>query len=139
MVGKTRGIPAHLTPEAHALRKWARQETGRLMRAGEIVRQPCMRCGAERVEMHHLNYADPRAIAWLCRPHHLEVHDREWRTVGGHGRKPSSLSPRGLQKLMAVPERKRTLEWLTQVYAVVDKDRQRLLPPVRRRRTVQAA
>lgn len=41
---------------------------------GEIVKTPCMVCGAEKVEAHHADYDRPRDVIWLCRPHHVGAH-----------------------------------------------------------------
>lgn len=41
---------------------------------GSLVRQPCERCGAIRVDAHHDDYSKPLSVRWLCRGHHLEHH-----------------------------------------------------------------
>lgn len=42
-------------------------------RSGLLVPQPCERCGSPNVEMHHLDYARPLAVRWLCREHRMEL------------------------------------------------------------------
>jgi hypothetical protein len=54
----------------------ARRATVRLIKRGEIVRCPCVRCGAVAVETHHTDYADPRAVEFLCRRCHRALHRR---------------------------------------------------------------
>lgn len=41
---------------------------------GSLVRQPCEKCGAVRVDAHHDDYDQPLNVRWLCRGHHLEHH-----------------------------------------------------------------
>jgi hypothetical protein len=41
---------------------------------GHIKREGCRICGKE-AEMHHPDYGKPREVEWLCREHHLELHD----------------------------------------------------------------
>ena len=41
---------------------------------GEVVRQPCEVCGAEKVHAHHDSYNQPLAVRWLCPVHHAAVH-----------------------------------------------------------------
>lgn len=57
----------------------ARVETGRLVDRGEIRRRPCEVCGSTGAEMHHEDYADPRAILWLCETHHKARHGELYR------------------------------------------------------------
>lgn len=52
---------------------------GLAIRSGRLVRQPCVDCGAEKVQAHHHNGYDPEHeldVVWLCRPHHQERHGR---------------------------------------------------------------
>ncbi len=42
---------------------------------GKIKKQPCSICGDEKSEMHHEDYSKPIEILWLCRIHHLELHN----------------------------------------------------------------
>ena len=41
---------------------------------GSLVRKPCEKCGAVRVDAHHDDYSRPLDVRWLCRGHHLEHH-----------------------------------------------------------------
>lgn len=45
------------------------------IRTGELVRQPCERCGTtDNVVAHHEDYNKPLDIVWLCAIHHQERH-----------------------------------------------------------------
>ncbi len=46
---------------------------------GDVAREPCLFCGAERVEAHHHDYTLPLAVTWLCAPHHRRIHATERR------------------------------------------------------------
>lgn len=37
---------------------------------------PCEVCGEEKTEAHHYNYNHPLNINWLCKKHHIELHNR---------------------------------------------------------------
>jgi hypothetical protein len=40
-----------------------------------VVRQPCEKCGDIKTEGHHNDYNKPLDVVWLCRRHHLELHN----------------------------------------------------------------
>ena len=43
-----------------------------------IIRQPCAICGStDSIEGHHEDYSKPLDVIWLCREHHLEIHNGE--------------------------------------------------------------
>jgi hypothetical protein len=44
------------------------------VRAGELVREPCVVCGAARVHAHHFDYRAPLWVLWLCPQHHKAWH-----------------------------------------------------------------
>ena len=46
----------------------------RAIKLGELVKQPCERCGSLDVEGHHEDYSKPLEIKWLCIEHHNERH-----------------------------------------------------------------
>ncbi len=47
-------------------------------RRGHIKRQPCkVKYCLEESEMHHPDYAKPLGVEWICRRHHLELHQQE--------------------------------------------------------------
>jgi ribosomal protein S27AE len=41
---------------------------------GEIMKQPCEKCGEVKVDAHHDDYAKPLDVRWLCRRHHMAWH-----------------------------------------------------------------
>lgn len=43
---------------------------------GDLVRQPCVRCGNPKSHGHHPDYSKPLDVVWLCAQHHNEVHGR---------------------------------------------------------------
>jgi hypothetical protein len=51
-----------------------------------IQRQPCEVCGDPEAECHHVDYADPDRVAWLCTKRHAQTHSQfgkpapEWMT-----------------------------------------------------------
>jgi hypothetical protein len=63
---------AQLTDEQRARNK-ARSYANVYLRRGKLKRQGCEVCG-KKAEMHHDDYAKPLDIRWLCRQHHLEIH-----------------------------------------------------------------
>jgi ribosomal protein S27AE len=60
--------------ERYPLAFEAKRLTRRAIANGELVRQPCEKCGSSRVQAHHDDYAKPLEVRWLCRPCHVAVH-----------------------------------------------------------------
>lgn len=54
----------------------SRLATRRAIEAGKLMREPCLRCGAVKVEAHHEDYARPLEVKWLCRRCHAAEHIR---------------------------------------------------------------
>ena len=46
----------------------------RAVRKGELIRQPCSRCGAVKSLAHHEDYDKPLDVVWLCQPCHKLRH-----------------------------------------------------------------
>lgn len=47
----------------------------RALARGELISQPCERCGAtEQVDAHHEDYTKPLDVVWLCRQCHAQRH-----------------------------------------------------------------
>jgi hypothetical protein len=45
------------------------------VRRGQIIRNPCEKCGAtENIHMHHDDYSRPKDVTWLCEPCHTALH-----------------------------------------------------------------
>ena len=49
------------------------------LRLGDLVRQPCAKCGDADSEAHHEDYSKPLDVTWLCRPCHNRAHGRQGR------------------------------------------------------------
>lgn len=66
------------------------RHVGAAVRAGLLVRQPCVDCGAEKVQAHHHNGYAPEHeldVTWLCPKHHKARHIRTskkptWERIG---------------------------------------------------------
>jgi hypothetical protein len=41
---------------------------------GKLKKKPCEKCGKNKSEAHHPDYAEIDLIIWFCRKHHLEAH-----------------------------------------------------------------
>jgi len=54
----------------------ARYETLVMIKGGDVQRRPCEICGAEPAECHHIDYADPGRVMWLCKAHHEQTHSQ---------------------------------------------------------------
>ena len=48
--------------------------TNHAIRAGELVRGVCEKCGEPDAHAHHDDYSKPLEVRWLCRQHHEELH-----------------------------------------------------------------
>jgi ribosomal protein S27AE len=55
-------------------RNSAHLKAGRAIKAGILVRRPCVRCGNEKVHAHHEDYDKPLNVVWLCAPCHKSRH-----------------------------------------------------------------
>jgi len=45
-------------------------------RRGKLIPQPCEVFGcSEEAQKHHEDYSKPLAVQWLCRKHHMELHN----------------------------------------------------------------
>ena len=62
--------------ERHPEKVEAQQIIGRALRSGQVTREPCLFCDAERVHAHHHDYSLPLAVTWLCHRHHLLAHGK---------------------------------------------------------------
>ncbi len=59
---------------AHPERYAAHRAVRAAVRTGVLLREPCLFCGAVRVDAHHHDYTQPLAVTWLCRKHHKLAH-----------------------------------------------------------------
>jgi ribosomal protein S27AE len=55
----------------------ARMEVLKARRKGLINKEPCEVCGNKEVHAHHDDYSKPLKIRWLCKKHHLEIHNKK--------------------------------------------------------------
>jgi hypothetical protein len=62
-----------LTP-AQRLKDNARSTANVAQKRGRLIPAPCEICGSAETEKHHDDYDKPLDVRWLCRPHHLELH-----------------------------------------------------------------
>jgi hypothetical protein len=54
----------------------ARIKANAAVQVGKLARRPCEICGStERVEKHHDDYTKPLNVRWLCKQHHMELHN----------------------------------------------------------------
>jgi len=63
----------HALTEEQRLKDIARSYANVYLARGKIERGTCIVCG-EPAQMHHPDYAQPLAVVWLCREHHLLLH-----------------------------------------------------------------
>jgi hypothetical protein len=61
----------------HPHKRAAHQAVSNAIRCGKLVKQPCEKCGALKVQAHHDDYSKPLDVRWLCIPHHNQHHVRE--------------------------------------------------------------
>lgn len=75
--------PERIKAAAEINRAWRAEDSRRVLahsavaraiRKGELVRQPCCRCGAEKTVAHHEDYDKPLEVVWLCQPCHKQRH-----------------------------------------------------------------
>jgi hypothetical protein len=81
---RERGKLAHrLQLAAEVTRAWRAEDkrrniahgmVARAIKNGILIRQPCIRCGAEKSEGHHEDYDKPLEVMWLCTPCHKQRH-----------------------------------------------------------------
>jgi len=45
------------------------------VKRGKVKKENCLICGSEKSEAHHKDYKKPLDVIWLCRTHHLSLHE----------------------------------------------------------------
>ena len=55
-------------------RQMAHYAVSRAIKAGSLVRSPCVRCGEQKSLAHHEDYDKPLDVMWLCQPCHKQRH-----------------------------------------------------------------
>lgn len=81
---RERGLnPTRIKATTEIARAWREEDkrrgkahsaVGKAIRNGDLVRQPCIRCGAEKSVAHHEDYDKPLEVMWLCQPCHKQRH-----------------------------------------------------------------
>lgn len=75
--------PGYNAKHAKNSRKWQKQNPekfaahvaiARALRAGTVLKQPCVICGETKSDAHHEDYTKPLDVIWFCRKHHAEHH-----------------------------------------------------------------
>ena len=65
--------------ERRSLKKrMATQAVYRATKSGKLVRGVCAICGAEKVDAHHEDYDKQLEVVWLCRKHHMRLHNNDF-------------------------------------------------------------
>ena len=76
-------VAKRMPPQSKELRKQrqaVRNITNAAIRAGYLMRQPCEICHTSvNIEAHHDDYAKPLDVRWLCKLHHIEHHNNEFK------------------------------------------------------------
>jgi hypothetical protein len=76
-------LPHRLKLQTEVTRAWraedkrrtvAHSAVARAIRAGDLVRQPCVRCAEVKSLAHHEDYDKPLDVMWLCEPCHKQRH-----------------------------------------------------------------
>lgn len=76
-------IPERIKATTEITRAWREQDIRRqkahyavaqAIKTGELVRNPCVRCGEKKSVAHHEDYDEPLEVVWLCQPCHKERH-----------------------------------------------------------------
>lgn len=60
--------------KADSRRTRAHNAVTRAIRKGDLIRQPCIRCGEKKSLAHHEDYDKPLEVMWLCQPCHKQRH-----------------------------------------------------------------
>lgn len=66
----------HPLNEEQKIKDNARSYLGVYVRRGKIEKLPCKICNEPKSEGHHPDYKYPLFVIWLCRPHHMEEHQK---------------------------------------------------------------
>lgn len=64
----------HTSPGQTVAAVRAHQLVAKAKQNGELVPQPCARCGATPFGAHHEDYSKPLEVVWLCKKCHVARH-----------------------------------------------------------------
>lgn len=76
-------VPERIKATTEITRAWRAEDkrrqvahslVARSIRSGNLARQSCVRCGAEKSVAHHDDYDKPLEVMWLCQPCHKQRH-----------------------------------------------------------------
>jgi hypothetical protein len=56
------------------VKRYARFQVWKAVQEGDLVREPCVTCGALNSQGHHEDYSKPLDIVWLCAKCHSALH-----------------------------------------------------------------
>ena len=63
------------------------------IKRGKIEKLPCLFCGNPNSEAHHQDYSKPLEVTWLCKEHHLMIHENPpVKTEGVFNPKPETVN-----------------------------------------------
>lgn len=65
---------SHPLNDEQRMKANARSYSKEYRKRGLLLQQPCMVCGDNESEIHHIDYKQPLNVRWLCRQDHLELH-----------------------------------------------------------------
>ena len=65
---------SHPLNDEQRLKSNCRRYTNIYRERGLLKDKPCLVCGSEKVEAHHIDYKQPLNVRWLCHKDHLELH-----------------------------------------------------------------
>jgi hypothetical protein len=68
-------IKAKESLERYPQKTAARNLVKNSVRSGKLIKENCFFCDDPKTDGHHLDYDYPLKVVWLCRKHHLGVHD----------------------------------------------------------------
>lgn len=75
--------PERVRKQTEVTRLWRQEDkrrarahsaVARAVRNGELLPQPCLLCGSDKVVAHHEDYDKPLEVVWLCQPCHKQHH-----------------------------------------------------------------
>lgn len=71
----SRGVSRRDYNARHPQKYAARNITSNAIRAGKLIKQPCLICRSETsIQAHHDDYSKPLVVTWLCNDHHKAWH-----------------------------------------------------------------
>lgn len=74
---------SELNPEQR-MKSNSRAQANNAQRRGQIIKQPCEKCGEPESQKHHDDYSKPLAVRWLCAGCHQAEHETLTRLHNSH-------------------------------------------------------